>query len=315
MSSTALKIMALAALVLAIGLGLIAYKMSQDIGRPAASTPPGSSGAPAPTMAVVALKPLRAYAPVPADAVTLVPVAVLPEEYFGKTEDVVGRAPLTDVPTGTTLAPRFFREANTLVRSIPPGFQAMSLEINDVIAVGGFVRPGDLVDVLLYIRSTGREVEDSQARILLREARVLAYEDRVLNDVELSDGLPATPGLPAPGDSSARTAQQQRIRRIRTAVLAVPEAETTRVMLGASLGELRLSLRGAQPEEGMEPTAPGEIQPVAAAAAPLDAARAEQVITLRELSAIRKRQQAGGSGTEVPPVIIYRGSEVQRVSR
>ncbi|HXG28479.1 MAG TPA: Flp pilus assembly protein CpaB, partial [Nevskiales bacterium] len=190
MSSTALKIMALVAFVLAIVLGLIAYRMSQTIVAPQPTAPAQGAGAAAQTMAVVAVRPLPAYAPVPGDAVALVPVAVLPEQYFTRTEDVVGKAPLIDVPTGTTLGPRHFREANTLVRSIPPGFQAMSLEINDVIAVGGFVRPGDLVDVLLYIRSTGREVEDSQARILLREARVLAYEDRILNEAEFSDALP-----------------------------------------------------------------------------------------------------------------------------
>jgi pilus assembly protein CpaB len=319
MSSTALKILALVALALAIGLGLVAYRMSQNIAAPPATAPTDAAGpAAAQTMAVVALKPLAAYAAVPADAVALVPVAVLPDQYFTRTEDVVGKAPLTDVPTGTTLGPRFFREANTLVRSIPPGFQAMSLEINDVIAVGGFVRPGDLVDVLLYIRSTGREVEDSQARILLREARVLAYEDRILNEAEYSDGLPdasGRAGLPAPADSSARTAQQQRTRRIRTAVLAVPEADTTRVMLGASLGELRLSLRGAAPAPGAETPAEGTATPVAATA-PVDPAQQDKVVTLRELSAIRKRQQASGApAPKAPPMIIYRGNEVQRVSR
>jgi pilus assembly protein CpaB len=317
MSSTALKIMALLALVLAIALGLVAYRMSQNIVAPPAAPPAEGAGPAAQTMAVVAVRPLPAYVPVPAEAVALVPVAVLPEQYFTRTEDIVGKAPLTDVPTGTTLGPRYFREANTLVRSIPPGFQAMSLEINDVIAVGGFVRPGDLVDVLLYIRSTGREVEDSQARILLREARVLAYEDRILNEAESSDGLPDSSGrvgLPAPADSSAKTAQQQRTRRIRTAVLAVPEADTTRVMLGASLGELRLALRGAAPEPGAETPAEGAATPVAAA--PGDPAQQDKVVTLRELAAIRKRQQAGGApAPEAPPIIIYRGNDVQRVSR
>lgn len=162
MSSAALKVLALVTLVIAVVLGFTAYRMSQNLAKPAVTATPDSAS-PAPTMAVVAVKPLIAYTAVPADAVALVPVAVLPEDYFRQADEVIGKAPLSDVPVGTTLGPRYFREANTLVRSIPSGFQAMSLEINDVIAVGGFVRPGDLVDVLLYIRSTGREVEDSQA--------------------------------------------------------------------------------------------------------------------------------------------------------
>lgn len=306
MSSNALKFLALAALVLAVGLGFVAYRMSQDIGRPAAEAPVGDAQTTtATTLAVVSLKPLTAYQPIPADAVTVVPVAVLPDDYYRKPEEAVGRAPLTDVPTGTTLGPRYFREANTLVRSIPPGFQAMSLEINDVIAVGGFVRPGDLVDVLLYIRSTGREVADSQSRVLLREARVLAYEERILNDAEPSDS----------GITDGNRAPQQRARRVRTAVLAVPESDTTRVMLGASLGELRLALHGAAPEAEADAAAPGELLTAADAppAAPVEEA---PVITLRELSTIKKRQQPGeAGGGDAPSVTIYRGSEVHRVNR
>lgn len=316
MSSTALKVLALLALVLAVGLGLVAYRMSQSIVAPAATAQPTGAAAQVQTMAVVAIKPLTAYVAVPPESVALVPVAVLPPEYFRKPEEVVGRAPLTDIEVGTTLGQRFFRDANTLVRSIPPGFQAMSLEINDVIAVGGFVRPGDLVDVLLYIRSTGREVEDSQARVLLPEARVLAYEDRVLNDAEPSDA----------GQSDANTRQtQQRARRVRTAVLAVPESDTTRVMLGASLGELRLSLRGAKPEVATNPdqtSAPGTLSPVTtpptsatASKAPDDPAKKDQVITLRELSGIKKRQAGASNTSDVPAVIIYRGNDAQRVNR
>jgi pilus assembly protein CpaB len=320
MSSTALKVLALLALVLAAGLGLVAYRMSQTMVTPTVADPTENSGAQTQTMAVVAIKPLTAYVAVPAESVALVPVAVLPPEYFSKPEQVVGRAPLIDIEVGTTLGQRFFRDANTLVRSIPPGFQAMSLEINDVIAVGGFVRPGDLVDVLLYIRSTGREVEDSQARILLREARVLAYEDRVLNDAEPSDTGQA--------DSNNRQTQQQRARRVRTAVLAVPETDTTRVMLGASLGELRLSLRGARPEDetqlGQAETTPGTLATatgsarVDASASPktaVDPTQKDQVITLRELAGIKKKQGTTTNTPAAPAVIIYRGNEVQRVNR
>lgn len=306
MSSAALKVLALMALVIAVVLGFTAYRMSQNLTKPAVAAT-ADSATPAPTLAVVTVKPLTAYAAVPADAVVLVPVAVLPEEYFRQTDEVVGKAPLSDVPVGTTLGPRYFREANTLVRSIPPGFQAMSLEINDVIAVGGFVRPGDLVDVLLYIRSTGREVEDSQARILLYQVRVLAYEERVLNDAEPSDG-----------DANSKSTQQQRGRRIRTAVLAVAEADTTRVMLGASLGELRLALRGAQPVDG---AVPSDIQPAAMTTDTTSLPpEAQQVITLRELAAVKKQKQSrpgvnAPAGDAPPPVVIYRGSDVQRVSR
>lgn len=308
MSSTALKVLALVALLMAVGLGLVAYRMSENLSTLPSNNVASEGGVAVTTMAVVAIKPLTAYTAIPEDAVALVPVAVLPRDYYGKTDLVVGKAPLTDVEVGTTLGPRIFRDANTLVRSIPPGFQAMSLEINDVIAVGGFVRPGDLVDVLLYIRSGGREVEDSQARILLREVRVLAYEDRVLNDAEPSD-TGVTEGL----------RQQQRVRRVRTAVLAVSESDTTRVMLGASLGELRLSLRGESTAPIKEPEGgePGELlaKSGAGTAKPADTADSDQVVTLRELSAIKKKQTAASPLQQQSPVVIYRGSQAHSVGR
>ena len=298
MSSTALKVLALVTLILALGLGYVAFRMSQQAPGSAAAngTPEGQKPQ---IMAIVALKPIEAFTPIPKDAVALVPVAVPPDEYFRNIDDVAGRAPLADIPTGTTITPRYFRESKNLVRSIPPGFQAMSMEINDVIAVGGFVRPGDLVDVLVYIRSSGQEVQDSQARILLQNARVLAYEDRVLNDADsLEEGRN--------GDNK----QKSGTRRIRTAVIAVPETEATRVMLGASLGELRLSLRAPEAAPELQTDASGQAtRPAPDTKKPED----EKVITLKELAALKKKQQAAGKPAEgPPPVIVYRGSTVGR---
>ncbi|HXG27295.1 MAG TPA: hypothetical protein VNJ47_00410, partial [Nevskiales bacterium] len=69
------------------------------------------------------------------------------------------------------------------------------------------------------------------------------------------------------------------------------------------------------PAPGAEAPAEGAA-PGVAAAAPSDPAQQDKVVTLRELSAIKKRQQASGTpAPEAPPVIIYRGNEVQRVSR
>lgn len=135
---------------------------------------------------------------------------------------------------------------------------------------------------------------------------MLAYEERVLNDAEPSDG-----------DASSKSTQQQRGKRIRTAVLAVAEVDTTRVMLGASLGELRLALRGAQVADSATTIDGLPTEMTDTSSLPLEA---QQVITLRELAAVKKQKQSqpGISAPEAnapPPVVIYRGSDVQRVNR
>ena len=73
---------------------------------------------------------------------------------------------------------------------------------------------------------------------------MLAYEERI---IARPQGLKEEQGGP-----------DQSRRRVRTAVLAVPEKETTRVMLGASLGEVRLSLRPQQTAEALAAAAAAE---------------------------------------------------------
>ncbi|MBI2383573.1 MAG: Flp pilus assembly protein CpaB [Gammaproteobacteria bacterium] len=261
MSSTALKIAAVTLVLVAAVLAIVGYRMSRQFAETAEQAAQQVQAAAPQTMAVVALKPLAAYKPIAKEAVALVPVAVPPTEFYTNLQDVIGKTPLVDVDAGAPITQRYFREGNALARVVPPGFKALSIEINEVVAVGGFVRPGDVVDVLVFLRGGGG-IGEAQARLLLREARVLAYEDRIIDRPEgLKEGE---------GGGDAR-------RRLRTVVLAVPQAETTRVMLGASMGEVRLALHGqALPQE----LAAGQAPPSAPATAP-------EVVTIGELAKAR----------------------------
>jgi pilus assembly protein CpaB len=286
MSSTALKVIAAVTVALALLLALVGYRVSRQYAENAEKA--AAEARTPQTLAVVAIKPLAAYKTIEKDAVALVPLAVAPADFFTNTDEVVGRVPLVDVDAGAPVTGRYFKESNQVARVIPAGHQALSVEVNDVIAVGGFVRPGDVVDVLVYLR-TGSGVPETQARVLLAGARVLAYEERV---IDRPQGLKEEEG----GGSDSR-------RRLRTAVIAVPEPETTRVMLGASLGELRLALRAGQAPAGAE---------VAAAGTP---GAEDKIITAAELGRL-KATLAGKPKAEQsrPKVTVYRGSEVQTVT-
>lgn len=334
MSSTALKTLAVILVVAAAVLGFAAYYFSQGLTEAPETAEREQVPQPAENqvLAVVATRRLPPYQPIAPEAVALLPISVQPPQYFTDVGEVVGRTPLRAVPVGSPVTEEAFGKANTLSQAIPAGSQAMSLEISDVIAVGGFVRPGDMVDVLVYIRASGREVEDSQARVLLENARVLGYEERLINvDAEAVDDN---------GDDR----QQQ--RRQRTAVIAVPVEDTTRVMLGASLGELRLSLRG-EPEPRVDvvdvgAAADGDAEAAAAtpealapsaqqaAAQPDEAAdqpdegesdsekSEERVITLRELTAIKDKREEDKDKPKAPPravIEVYMGTDSHRISR
>ena len=283
MSSTALKIFTAVTAVLALLLALVGYRVSRQY---AENSEKAAHESQVPqTLAVVARRELAAYKAIDKDAVVLVPLAVAPKDYFTNLDEVVGRVPLVDIDSGAPVTGRYFKEGNAVTRIIPPGHQALSLEVNDVIAVGGFVRPGDVVDVLVYLR-TGGGVPETQARVLLPAARVLAYEERV---IDRPQGLKAEEGG---GDD--------RRRRVRTVVLAVPEADTTRVMLGASMGELRLALRGPT-QAGAQPTA--------------SESPSDKIVTAAELARLKSGSASKPkSEEERPKVTVYRGSTVQTVT-
>lgn len=286
MSSTALKITAAIMVLLAVVLGAVTVKVfrqNAQVAQAAAARSAEQSRAPQ-VFAVVAIKPLAAYQPIDRAAIALAPLAVAPAQYFTNIDEVAGKLPLQDIDTGAPVTQRYFKESNVLARTIPAGFKAVSLEVNDVIAVGGFLRPGDIVDVLLFLRS-GSGVEQAQARVLLKQVRLLAYEDRIIDRPE---------GLK---DAENKEAKQ---RRIRTAVLAVPEAETTRVMLGASLGEVRLALNGSADADAPSAT---------------EAAATDQTVTAAQLARTSAPSNKNNSNSEqpAPSVEVYRGSTRERV--
>lgn len=247
MSSTALKVAVTILVLLTIVLAAIGFSMSRNYAERTAKAEAEAARAAEQakavpqTLAVVALKPLAAYKAIGRDDVGLVPVAVTPTDYYASLDEVANRIPLVDIDAGAPVTKRYFKEGNILAKIIPVGHQALAIEVNEIIAAGGFVRPGDNVDVIVYLRS-GAGVNDSQARVLLENTRVLAYEERV---IERPQGLK---------EDEAKAGEANRQRRVRTAVLAVPEKEATRVVLGLALGEVRLALRGQQTATGEELT-------------------------------------------------------------
>lgn len=330
MSSNALKAVAAGLVFMAVIMGFVAYKLTPGLQSP----PEQTQAQPAEldsdqVLAVIAVERITAYEPIKAESVVLAPIAVEPDQYYTDTRDVVGRIPLRDISMGIPVTDESFSAANTLAHAIPDKMRAMSLEISDVVAVGGFVKPGDIVDVLVYIRSSGRQVEDSQARMLLKKARVLAYEERLIN---------------AAAEDQEGDGQNQR-RQQRTAVIAVPQEDTTRVMLGASLGELRLALRPAEdisfkasadqfeqppgsttPEEGEAPpetlaprSRPESVQASAGSSDAKDSDKEDEVepITLSELAGIKKKRSSS-TARRAPPratIEIYEGPKRSTVTR
>lgn len=111
------------------------------------------------------------------------PTGTAPTDHFSAPEDVEGQIALQQVLTGEILLrPRFSEHGtgSTLAALIKPNMRAVTVRVNDVIGVAGFLLPGNRVDVL------GTRMVDRRAvtETILRDLNVLAVDQRARPDRE-----------------------------------------------------------------------------------------------------------------------------------
>ncbi len=117
------------------------------------------------------------------------------------------------------LMDRLYKEGEWagLASSIPASMRAVTVPVNEVVGVAGFVKPGDRVDVLVTVSGAG-------------ETGDVAFT--VLEDVEVLATAQETEDK-AQGKPKVTT----------SATLAVTPAEAERLALAEEMGSLRLALR------------------------------------------------------------------------
>jgi pilus assembly protein CpaB len=104
-----------------------------------------------------------------------VPTSVLPPNYFRNKSQVLGRGVILPVQKGEFILPSKLAAENAgsgLPSLIPPGMRAVSVRVNEVVAVAGFVVPGTRVDVLLTGNPTGGN--EPQTTTVLENVAVIA---------------------------------------------------------------------------------------------------------------------------------------------
>jgi pilus assembly protein CpaB len=103
-----------------------------------------------------------------------IPSTELPPGAPRKKADVIGRGVILPIPKGAFILPNNLAGENAgagLPALIPPGMRAVSVRVNEVISVAGFVTPGTRVDVLLTGSPNGGE---QQTTTVLQNVAVLA---------------------------------------------------------------------------------------------------------------------------------------------
>jgi pilus assembly protein CpaB len=104
-----------------------------------------------------------------------VPASVLPPNFYKVKSQVLGRGVILPVQKGEFILPSKLAAENAgsgLPSLIPAGMRAVSVRVNEVVAVAGFVVPGTRVDVLLTGNPTGGN--EPQTTTVLENVAVIA---------------------------------------------------------------------------------------------------------------------------------------------
>lgn len=148
---------------------------------------------------------------------------------FAEPAELADRRLTRPVAEGDILRPAHFAAGGVMAQAVPPGKRAVAVSVNEVIGGGGFLAPGDRVDVLYQARAA----EGSQpqlARRLFENVQVISYGG-ALQGLEEEE-----PGARRGGS---------------TAVLAMEGEQAATLLLAETTGRLRLALIGAEEHKAL----------------------------------------------------------------
>ncbi|APC15223.1 Flp pilus assembly protein CpaB [Pseudomonas frederiksbergensis] len=152
-------------------------------------------------------------------AVVRMPKDTVPDDAFDAPDKVVGKIATFSILRGDILRGARLAEhlgGSTLASLIEPNMRAISVRVDDVVGVGGFLLPGNRVDVLAT-KQTGSN-SNAQAETILENLRVLAV------------------------DQTASTDKTQPVV-VRAVTLEMTPEQTVVLVKGMSEGKLQLALR------------------------------------------------------------------------
>lgn len=115
-------------------------------------------------------------------------------------------------------------EGNTVSKDIPKGYRLATVQVDNVSGQSGMIRPGDRVDVMVFVSQNGNSgVTETATRTILQDIQVFAIDQSVrkTNDKE-----------EATATAVAKT----------VSLLVTPE-QGQKVSLASEIGKVRLSLR------------------------------------------------------------------------
>lgn len=230
MNRTRMLILASIALVLSVGVTLVTYRVLRGRLQPAQEM----------TKIVVAAGKVSLGTRLTTADLTVAPwpKGIVLDGSFQDPSEIIGRGVVTSMQPNepvleSKLAPK--DGGAGLMTTIPEGMRAMSVKVNDVIGVAGFVLPGTRVDVVLSGTVSGQGPVDT-AKIILENVEVLAAGQNIDRDL---NGKPVN---------------------VQVVTLLVSPEDAEKLALASAEGRIQLALRNPL---DLDATNPQAIQRVA----------------------------------------------------
>ncbi len=235
------------------------------------------------------------------------PAGSVPAGAFNSLEDAMqgGRVALRPiVPGEPVLSDKVSGSGGRAVLStlLPEGMRAVSIPVSAVSGVSGFVRPGDIVDILLtrQIPGLGATAQDQMVDIIMEGVQVLAI-DQVASEAE---------GAQNPQVGS-------------TAVVQVDQFGAQKLVLANRVGQLSLALRNVENQE------PGPMLTVTSrdlgdpsiylagrqTPPPAESRPAPQIVYAHAPAPAPAAQPAAPPRPSGPSMSVIRGTESDRIPR
>ncbi|HYO63031.1 MAG TPA: Flp pilus assembly protein CpaB [Pyrinomonadaceae bacterium] len=160
------------------------------------------------------------------------PQGATPDGVFETMDKAVGRVTVVNIAareplTDFKLAPE--GSAGGLSAIIPEGYRAMTVKVDDVVGVSGFLQPGALVDVVVVISPTDMH-QNPISKIVLQNVKVLAS-----------------------GQNIDRPKDDREANTVKAVTLQVTPEQAEKLALASTEGKLQLVMRNSV-DQGDEQT-------------------------------------------------------------
>jgi pilus assembly protein CpaB len=159
----------------------------------------------------------------------------MPDGVFDSVEKLVGRVAVTNIAAREPITDAKLAAEGTaggLSAVIPEGYRAITVKVDDVVGISGFILPGAMVDVVVVINPAENSIQqDPISKIVLQNIKVLAN-----------------------GQNIDQPKNEREANSVKAVTLQVTPEQAEKLVLAANEGKLQLVMRNSIDQDDAQTT-------------------------------------------------------------